>query len=44
MEATGLPSIEFSSLFIRVCLPDDPFLDNESYVFVENEYKTPSYH
>ncbi|KAL4445529.1 hypothetical protein ABPG74_004603 [Tetrahymena malaccensis] len=41
---TGLQSMADSNLFIRICFPNDPYLDNNTYVFIENEYKTPYFH
>ncbi|KAL4491258.1 hypothetical protein ABPG72_021644 [Tetrahymena utriculariae] len=41
---TGLQPMTDSYLFIRICFPNDPYLDNNTYVFLENEYKTPYFH
>ncbi|EGR32231.1 hypothetical protein IMG5_091790, partial [Ichthyophthirius multifiliis] len=40
----GLPYLSNSALFIRVCLPLDPYLDVDSAVLLQNEYKIPPCH
>lgn len=44
LEKRGLPIIKESSLFIRICCPNDPALDNETLIFKEKEYNFPLFH
>ena len=41
---TGLAPIEGSNLFIRISSPNDPYLDIDTMVFIESEYKIPFFH
>lgn len=41
---TGIDPIAESSMFIRICAANDPYLDTDTMVFIESEYKVPFFH
>ncbi|KAL4494611.1 hypothetical protein ABPG72_004513 [Tetrahymena utriculariae] len=40
----GLPYMSNSALFIRVCLPMDPYFDVDSTILLQNEYRVQDLH
>ena len=40
----SLPYIGNQALYVRICLPLDPVLDNNSLILIENEYHVPEIH
>lgn len=41
---SGVESIAECFLYLRICQPNDPYLDSETPSYIENEYKIPSLH